>query len=541
MEVLHRKGSKHAAEVLRAHRDGHVTKADFQRIKSLGLNAVRLPFGYWCLLGPAAGEPYVGPCVEYIDRAVDWAEEFGLQIVLDLHGCPGGESGEAPCGHRQRPDGTWTWRQWNVRKSLEAVEYIAKRYAGRSCVTGVAVCNEPSNEIPLTRLLKYYSDACDVVRKSGMHSSEVAVVLPCFQRDEEVVISKWEAMTGGRHRNICFDVHCYHCFENEFQGKSFAQQLRAVEANGEMLRRHPMVVGEWSLALGCTTWNTCGKMSDDAVYRRFAAAQQIAFREASHGSFFWNWSEGPDREWNFQLATDERLLEAAAPGMPAHTGAGVDPLEQELNPCDGDPCIRYGDVVYIRVFHGRYMDIVGSQVAARWPDKGEWQEVTFCRAAGLAKGNKEASRPEIRDQDVVRLRSRNGRYITVSAKGEVSAQKKGTDKAAEFLLHVRHQAGLSHNSVFFLQSRSSSRNVLAADEDEEFLQARWQDFGWWQHMVAEKAPVAEQTAQSPVAKTPRRGSARELAARATPASKTKPGKRRASAKAASPRKRARPA
>ena len=28
---------------------------------------------------------------------------------------------------------------------------------------------------------------------------------------EEAFIAKWAKTTQGRHRNVCFDVHCYHC------------------------------------------------------------------------------------------------------------------------------------------------------------------------------------------------------------------------------------------------------------------------------------------------------------------------------------------
>lgn len=567
MEVLHRKGSAHAAQVLRAHRESHVTKADFQRIKDLGLNAVRLPFGYWCLTGPAAGEPYVGPCVEYIDRAVDWAEEVGLQVMLDLHGCPGGESGEAPCGRRQRPAGTWTWRQWRVRQSLEAVEFIARRYCGRRCVTGLSVCNEPSNEIPLARLLKYYSDACDVVRSSGMAASRVAVVLPCFQRDEITVARDWQAMTGGRHRNICFDVHCYHCFENAFMGMSFAEHLRAVESNAEMLRSFPMVVGEWSLALGCAAWNTCGNMSEDDVYSKFGAAQLRAFREASHGHFFWNWTEGPDKEWNYQLARELGLFDGTAPPVPRWNGTGEDPLEQQLHPYDGDGRVRYGDAVYLRVFHGRCIDVEGAKVAARWPDKGHWQEFAFCPAGPTAAAPAEFLGKQVRANDVVRLRAKSGRYLTM-AKGAVSAQKSGTGRDSEFVLHLKHGSALSHRGVVYLQSRDR-RKVLGADEEEETLQGNWNDFGWWQQLVVDKAPAAEQPVPSSAAKSPaakaRRGAgparepapspaAKTPAAKArrrpsvagsgpTPTGKATGGKRKApgAAKASSPRKRARPA
>jgi glucan 1,3-beta-glucosidase len=301
------KGKAYAAEVVRKHRETHTTKTDFEKARACGINAIRLPIGYWILLGPREGDPYVGPAIDFVDKAVDWAEACGLQIVLDLHGCPGGESGEAPCGRRQRPDGTWHWRDWDFAQSLKALDVLASRYHSRKCVTGVAVCNEPSNEVPARTLCRYYDKAINKVRNAGMPASRVAVILPCFQRleGEDKFIECFHGMFGNKHRNICFDVHCYHCFENGYNGMSLAAHMRAIGENADMLRKHPIVVGEWSLALGCAAWQTCGDMQQNTVYRTFAAAQMEAFKESTHGSFFWNWAERDGVEWNYQAASAE--------------------------------------------------------------------------------------------------------------------------------------------------------------------------------------------------------------------------------------------
>merc|ERR1719478_1494463 len=190
MKILQKTlGKKEAAEVIRKHRDTHTTKSDFERIRACGLNAVRLPFGHWVVTGPSKKDPYVGPGLEYIDRAVDWAEECDLQIVLDLHGCPGGESGEAPCGRRRRPDGSWKWRDWRFGQSLKAIELLARRYHKRRCVTGIAVCNEPSSQVPTSALCRYYEKAIVRIRAAGMSASRVAVVCPVFQRNEDEFIA----------------------------------------------------------------------------------------------------------------------------------------------------------------------------------------------------------------------------------------------------------------------------------------------------------------------------------------------------------------
>eukprot|EP00913_Durusdinium_trenchii_P027086 g25419.t1 len=63
MKVLYEKlGKAGAAEVIRSHRETHITKADFERVRSYGLNAVRLPFGYWIISQPRTA-PGPGGCV----------------------------------------------------------------------------------------------------------------------------------------------------------------------------------------------------------------------------------------------------------------------------------------------------------------------------------------------------------------------------------------------------------------------------------------------------------------------------------------------
>lgn len=534
--LLKARGKKYVSEVIKKHRETHTTKADFEAIRACGLNAVRLPIGYWVLLGAAEGEPYEGPAVEYVDRAVDWAEACGLQIVLDLHGCPGGESGEAPCGRRQRPDGTWKWRDWRFQESLKAIEFLASRYCKRRCVTGIAVCNEPSNEVPNHALSRYYEKAIGRIRAAGMPASRVAVVCPLFQRDEDEFMSYWSKLTGNKHKNVCFDVHCYHCFENFFNGLTFAKQLRYTTENAAMFRQYPMVVGEWSLSLGAASWATCGDMQEKDVYRRFAATQLESFKQASHGSFFWNWTERDDAiEWNFQQAWQLGFFSAPFRPFPAWS-AGEDPLEEEIHPSphDGNGIV-WGDAVCLRTFYGRYVDVEGTKVNARWPDKGDWQTFTIhpasCMEAVLAE---QKSRCRVRSGDVIRMRSHAGNFLTVTD-GKIVASRRPASDSCEWVLHIDGAASLSHRSYVSLECRASCRN-LKADHNVEGLFADFKECdGECNVFAIEKLPSTEQeacaTKVSPVKKTPRkRRLVSEDQAPATPAkgfaAKKSPPKRR---------------
>lgn len=63
---------------------------DFGRC--IRLNHVRVPIGYWAWeVGP--GEPYIQGQLPYLRQAVNWAADYGLKVVIDLHGAPGSQNG----------------------------------------------------------------------------------------------------------------------------------------------------------------------------------------------------------------------------------------------------------------------------------------------------------------------------------------------------------------------------------------------------------------------------------------------------------------
>lgn len=51
---------------------------------------MRLPIGYWAY-DVSGGEPYVQGQLPFLAKAITWAGNQGLKIVLDLHGAPGSQ------------------------------------------------------------------------------------------------------------------------------------------------------------------------------------------------------------------------------------------------------------------------------------------------------------------------------------------------------------------------------------------------------------------------------------------------------------------
>jgi glucan 1,3-beta-glucosidase len=56
------------------------------------LNHVRLPIGYWAF-DVSRGEPYIQGQLPYLQKAVTWARNHGLKLIVDLHGAPGSQNG----------------------------------------------------------------------------------------------------------------------------------------------------------------------------------------------------------------------------------------------------------------------------------------------------------------------------------------------------------------------------------------------------------------------------------------------------------------
>jgi len=318
-------GPEGAASELKAHRSSFVTEDDIRTIRALGFNSVRIPFGYWIVMRPADDDVYVGTGLEFLDGVLTWCEAHGLQALLDLHGAPGGESGETPCG-RKRKD--WQWQEWRLSESVEALRMLAHRYKGHPAVSGISVCNEPSEKVPADVLCQFYDEAVRAIRGAGMPPDEVSILLPVYRTERlDEIWRLWNRRFDGfaRHANVAFDLHLYHCFGAWWQRQGLGSQLRMTKRHRKILRRVPAVVGEWSLALPQRALAEGDPQDEDKAYQAFASAQAEAYSQASHGWFFWNWCDSPTQHpgWDVRTCIERQWLCEAHFSTARSTGAKV--------------------------------------------------------------------------------------------------------------------------------------------------------------------------------------------------------------------------
>lgn len=323
---LPRQLSKEVYEArIKIHRSEYITERDFVTIKAMGMEAVRIPVPYF-IFGDR--EPFIG-CIEELDKAFNWAEKYGLQILIDLHTAPDGQNGSdngGICGVCK-----WAQEPEEVEFELSVLERLAERYGTRKGLWGIEILNEPMLEemwdvmdiqkryppadpekakgsAPITRefIRQFYKDAYDRIRK---HMPEEKYVV--FH--DGFVLKAWkDFMQEDKYKNVVLDTHQYLMLaEMEGCDQTVEGYLEYIKEHfekdiEEMQQYFPVICGEWCLfnSLACG-WDTKGGQtvlngldgsSEETVsaeekkkiYNAVAKAQLDAWNKGS-GYFYWSY------------------------------------------------------------------------------------------------------------------------------------------------------------------------------------------------------------------------------------------------------------
>jgi glucan 1,3-beta-glucosidase len=292
-------GSKARAHMQR-HRETYITSDDFRWLKNYGVDAVRIPFGYW-LVEKEDSSPFVGG-IEYLDQALDLCREHGIAGVLDLHGAPGHQSGEHHTG-RQR------FFQWHLdpsyrRRTLDVLETLAQRYRDHAGLAAISCLNEPHVDVPSSMLLEFYHEAYERIRKhvSPARLSIIIEAHPHFRLTD--FHGRLQALGC---QNVMTDIHPYQSYYEIYNRLDINEHLafpmsRSFPRFKEFSRVAPLIIGEWSLTMGDSHKNL-GSLPGherDLVLRAYAAQQLALFEFTSAGWFYWSYKNEQQPIWSFR-------------------------------------------------------------------------------------------------------------------------------------------------------------------------------------------------------------------------------------------------
>lgn len=275
------------ARRMKEHRDSFLNKKDFEYIAAHGFNLVRIPVPFFVF---GDRPPYNG-CIEYLDRAFDWAESYGVRILVDLHTVPGSQNGydnggiTGVCKWCQNPD--------EVEFALTVLDRLAQRYGTREALFGIEVLNEPiswlvyttapstgkardkeeakgSAYIPMSFLKSFYIEAYRRIRKY-MPEEKTVVFHDGFR------LKKWKNFFNeSGMKNVMLDTHIYLYAMELFCPIShplihkiyIGMEERKIAKES---RYTPVVVGEWCLSNNYS--HKPGKKTYNAAYAAYAAGQ----------------------------------------------------------------------------------------------------------------------------------------------------------------------------------------------------------------------------------------------------------------------------
>ncbi|CCL98443.1 uncharacterized protein FIBRA_00440 [Fibroporia radiculosa] len=302
-----------ARAVLEHHWDTFINQSDFEYLASIGINTVRIPIGYWTL-GPdfCQGTPFENVSDVYqnswprLTRAINWAGQSGIGVLVDLHGAPGSQNGQPHSGISDGITGLFDSPAY-TNLTITVLTFLMEQLMNVTNVIGIELLNEPQ-DVP--QLPDFYMNAISSMRQV----SPATASFPLYIHDA-FNLAQFTTLVANLMGFTVVDHHSYFVFTpsdntepasqhtSDIQG-SIADSLRSAASQA----RNNLVVDEWSCAL--TPQSLAGESNPDQARRDFCIAQLDTYTNATAGWGFWSYDKedcSDDPGWCFKAAVGNSL------------------------------------------------------------------------------------------------------------------------------------------------------------------------------------------------------------------------------------------
>ncbi len=251
-EVLRRRfGDYGAGEIWNAFHDIWITETDFQIAKAMGFNFIRLPFWYRWFENDDTPYEYNEYGFQYLDKAIAWAKEHGLYIMLDLHGAVGGQSPWDHTGELSR--GEFFINEEFQKRTAALWKTIAKRYMDDTAVFAYDLLNEPFSAKGLEDWIIAHDMIYDAIR--SIDSETIIVMEDGYKLEDD----KWKDKgffpdpKKMGWKNVVYSIHFYSGSDPLFsheegldEHKKYAKEILRVGQMEQKRCNVPLYFGEFS-------------------------------------------------------------------------------------------------------------------------------------------------------------------------------------------------------------------------------------------------------------------------------------------------------
>ncbi|KAL4211342.1 hypothetical protein CU097_010868 [Rhizopus azygosporus] len=284
------------AQALQDHWNSWVTEDDFKKLASVKANHVRIPVGYWAFIEPDAGEPYVSTGQKaQIERILGYCNTYGIYAIIDLHGLPGSQNGEAHSGHIGSID---FYSSYNIQRGLKTVQAVVDWMNGldptlKSRIASIESANEPHTDDSQLAILKdYYQKAFNIINASPFK-------VPMMFHDSFKGLDAWKDFLPVP-ANAVIDLHPYYAFPPNDDRNSIISGICNTKSSASSFHL-PVLFGEWSLASGAA--------SDDWWLRQMMDTQVSVYKGSGAGGTFWALKNNINSNvWSFEQLVDQGII-----------------------------------------------------------------------------------------------------------------------------------------------------------------------------------------------------------------------------------------
>jgi Endoglucanase len=236
--LVERFGQSKAYELEAVYLDNWWTEIDFDNIKAMGFNHIRLGFTYMNF--------YYLPDLtwrddgfERMDWFVDECAERGLYVVLDMHGAFGSQNGQHHSGDTTQA--ALFTSEDNMKKTEELWVKIAEHYKSNPWILAYDLLNEPEGDLRKgntdEREWNYFDRLYDAIR--AVDANHIIMMEACWE------ISNLPKPTTYGWENVVYQIHVYNW---DWIGLSTEEFWLAKKFTFIALDNYnvPMYVGEWN-------------------------------------------------------------------------------------------------------------------------------------------------------------------------------------------------------------------------------------------------------------------------------------------------------
>lgn len=311
IELANRFGEDGMQELLDVYEDNWVSEIDFQRIKALGLNCVRIPFTYLNFVNAVkkVGDRYERTPYEELkvdeskfarlDWAIEMCKKYSLYAILDMHGAVGSQSGNDHTGDIAYPGGGRLWGEDETgeicrQKTKSIWVAIANRYKNDTTVAVYDLMNEPGikdkngNQTTTTRTHEYFDELYKAIRE--VDGNHIVCMESCWNFGNLPDPSKygWE--------NVMYQYHHYNwASAGVANSVYYGSQITFNNLSSKGKYNVPVIIGEFNVWADShpDKVNATGKQSSQTEEEAWDGVMEL------YCGLGWNFTT-----WNFKHAAE---------------------------------------------------------------------------------------------------------------------------------------------------------------------------------------------------------------------------------------------